>query len=83
MTLKLTNEQRTALDQRNGSVEYEDDQTQKRYVLIEADLYHGAMQALETQETRRAIRAGIEDLRRLVESSQLNRGSDTVVSGDE
>ena len=62
MMLKLSDEQRSALDQRGGAIEVEDDRTRKIYVLIDADLHQRAMQALEEQETRRAIQAGIDDL---------------------
>jgi hypothetical protein len=62
MAPKLTQEQRDAIKQRGGSIEIEDDETRKIYVLIEGDLHHRAMQALEEHDARRAIRAGIDEL---------------------
>jgi predicted transcriptional regulator len=62
MTLKLTQDQREAIRQTGGPVEIEDDETKKTFVIIDGELHHRAMQALEENETRRAIRSGIDDL---------------------
>ena len=62
MTPKLTNEQRDAIRERGGPVEIEDDETRKIDVIIDGDLHQRAMQALEEHDTRRAIRAGLDDL---------------------
>jgi len=62
MNPKLTQEQREAVRQHGGSVAVEDDETQTVYFLIEGDLHRRAMQALEECDSRRAIRAGIDDL---------------------
>ena len=58
----LTQEQREAIRQRGGPVEIENDETQKVYVIIDGDLHHRAMQALEEHDARSAIRAGLDDL---------------------
>lgn len=60
MTLKLNDELREALRQTGGTVEMQDDQSQKMYVLTESDVFHRAMQALQAQEDHAAIQAGIE-----------------------
>jgi predicted transcriptional regulator len=60
--MKLTQEQRDAIRQHGGPVEVEDDETQKVYVIVDADLHNRATQALKEHETRRAIRAGLDDL---------------------
>jgi hypothetical protein len=62
MPLKLTQDQREAIRQSGGPVEIEDDETRKTFVIIDGELHHRAMQALEENETRRAIRTGIDDL---------------------
>ncbi len=62
MKAPLTAEQRQALDQHPDGIEVEDEQTQKMYVLIEADLYERAMQSLRRQEDLAAIQAGNDDM---------------------
>jgi predicted transcriptional regulator len=62
MTLKLTQDQREAIRETGGPVKIEDDETRKTFVIIDGELHHRAMQALEEHETRRAIRTGIDDL---------------------
>ena len=62
MTLKLTQDQREAIRQTGGPVEIEADVTRKTFVIIDGELHHRAMQALEEHETRRAIRTGIDEL---------------------
>lgn len=61
MTPTLTPEQREALRHSSGPVAVEDAETRKVYVLIEEELHSRAMDALAEQDSRRAIRAGIED----------------------
>ena len=63
MTPKLTDEMREALQQQPaGPVEIPDDETQRVYVLIDAELHQRAMRALQRQEDLAAIQEGIDDL---------------------
>jgi len=62
MTPQLTDELREALRQSGGTVEVQDDQSDKVYVLTESDVFHRAMQALQAQEDLAAIQAGAEAL---------------------
>jgi hypothetical protein len=62
MTPKLTEELREALRQSGGAVEVQDDQSNKVHVISESDVFHRAMQALQTQEDHAAIQSGIEAL---------------------
>lgn len=59
MTIKLTDDLREALRQSDGTVELQDDQSRKVDVLIENAVFRRAMQALQVQEDRAAIQAGI------------------------
>ena len=60
MTPKLTDEMRQALrKQPAGPVEIPDDQTQRVYVLIDADLHRRAMTALQQQQDWESIQQGI------------------------
>ncbi len=63
MTPKLSDELRQALRQTGGTVELEDDQSHKIYVLTESDLFRRAMQALQVQEDHAAIQAGIDAMK--------------------
>ena len=62
MKVSLSDEQRLALDQQPEGIEVEDSQTQKVYVLTDAEVHRRAMQALKRQEDRDAIQAGIDDM---------------------
>ncbi len=62
MKARLSDEQRRALDQQPEGIEVEDGQTQKVYFLTDAEVHRRAMQALQRQEDRDAIQAGIEDM---------------------
>ena len=71
----LTDEQREALALEPSGIEVEDPQTQKVYVLADADFYRRAKQALARQEDREAIQAGIEDMEagRVVSFEEVDR----------
>ncbi len=58
MNPKLTAEQRDALQQSDGPVPVQDDETQQVYVLIE----QARLEELRRIEDREAIRQGIEDM---------------------
>ena len=58
MTPKLTPEQREALDQGDGPVLVEDEQTKQVYFLVDAP----TMGALQRQQDLDAIREGIADM---------------------
>lgn len=60
MTPKLSDELREALRQTGGTVEVQDDQSRKMYVLTESELFRRAMDALQSQEDHEAIQAGID-----------------------
>jgi predicted transcriptional regulator len=62
MTTKLTPEQREAIRQQGSPVAVEDDETRTVYYLIDEDLHRRAMEALDKEDARRAIRAGLDDL---------------------
>ncbi len=63
MTPKLSEDQRQALrDHLGGPITVEDDQTRKRYVLVDRVLHDQAMLALRRQEDLAAIQAGIGDM---------------------
>ena len=63
MTPKLSEEQRQALrNHPGGPISVQDDQTQRRYVLVDQGLHERAMQALRQQEDLTAIQAGINDM---------------------
>jgi predicted transcriptional regulator len=63
MTPKLSEPQREALRDRQGGVlPVVDDETKKRYVIVEEDLHARAMRALQAQEDIDAIQAGIKDM---------------------
>ncbi len=70
----LSDEQRRALDQQPEGIEVEDDQTQKVY-LTDVDLHRRAMQALQRQDDRAAIQAGIDDMQagRVVPFDEVDR----------
>jgi predicted transcriptional regulator len=59
MTPKLTDELREALLQTGGTIEVQDDQSHKMYVLTDSAIFHRAMQALQMQEDHAAIQAGV------------------------
>ena len=60
MTPKLTDEMRQALQQQPaGPVEIPDDETQRVYVLIDAELHQRAMAALRQQQDWESIQQGI------------------------
>lgn len=58
----ITKEQREALALDPDGVELEDPETNKLYILADADLHREAMQALAKQKDREAIAAGIADM---------------------
>ena len=58
MTLKLTAEQRQALDQSDGPVAVEDDETHRVYVLVDEPTFA----SLKQQGDLSAIREGIADM---------------------
>jgi predicted transcriptional regulator len=58
MTLKLSLEQREALDRSDGPVAVEDERTHRRYFLVDETTF----QSLQQQEDLAAIRAGIADM---------------------
>lgn len=62
MITQLSEEQRQALLQHPEGIEIRDEATQKVYILSDADVHRRAMQALQQQEERDAIQAGIEDM---------------------
>ena len=60
MTPKLTDEMRQALQQQpGGPVEIPDDESQRVYVLIDAELHERAMRALQQQQDWESIQEGI------------------------
>ncbi len=71
----LTDEQREALALQPAGIEVEDPNTQRVYVLTDAELHRRAMQALTNQEDREAIQAGIADLEagRVVSFEEVDR----------
>jgi predicted transcriptional regulator len=75
MNTPLSDEQRQALHQQPAGIEVEDPQTHKLYVLTDAELHHRAMQALNRQEDRAAIQAGIDDMEagRVVPYEEVSR----------
>jgi predicted transcriptional regulator len=58
MTPKLTPEQREALDQSDGLVTVEDEQTHRRYFLVD----EATFSILQRQDDLAAIREGIADM---------------------
>ncbi|MEZ6128998.1 MAG: hypothetical protein R3C59_09965 [Planctomycetaceae bacterium] len=60
--VKLTEEQRAALQQRPEGITCEDAVTQRVYFLVDADLHQRAMQALQQVEDIAAIQQGIADM---------------------
>ncbi|MFQ5734145.1 MAG: hypothetical protein ACE5KM_19590 [Planctomycetaceae bacterium] len=58
----ISDEQRQALDQQPEGVEVEDPLTQRVYVLTDVGMHRRAMQALQRQDDRAAIQAGIDDM---------------------
>lgn len=63
MIAKLTQELTAALDATaNRELELVDPETQRRYVLVDSDIYHQAMEALRIQQDREAIATGLEQL---------------------
>jgi predicted transcriptional regulator len=71
----LTNEQREALLAEPTGIEVEDAQTNKLYVLADAELHRQALQALNDLKDREAIRAGIADMEagRVVAFEEVDR----------
>lgn len=63
MMTKLSEDQRRALlNHPDVPIFVEDDQTRKRFVLVDQGLHERAMQALKRQEDLAAIQQGIDDL---------------------
>lgn len=60
MTPKLTEELREALRQSGGTVEVQDEQSHKVYILAESDVFRRAMQVLHAQEDHAAIQSGVD-----------------------
>ncbi len=58
MALKLTDEQREALDQSDGPVPVEDEVTQRVYFLVDS----ATLETLRKQEDLAAIREGLVDI---------------------
>lgn len=79
MIAHLTHELTAALDATGDrELELVDPETQRRYVLVDSDTYHQAMEALRSQQDREAIAAGLAQLeagegRTLDESFQAMR----------
>jgi predicted transcriptional regulator len=75
MRLSISDELRQALAQQPSGVEVEDQQTQRVYILTDAELHRRAMQALNKQEDHDAIQAGIDDMEagRVVPYEQVSR----------
>lgn len=57
----ISSEQRAALIDQPEGIEVEDPQTKKIYVLTDAEWHQRAMRALQQQEVRDAIQAGLDD----------------------
>ena len=70
MKLKLTPEQREALDHSDGPVTIEDDQTHRVYFLVDESTYA----SMQQQDNMAAIREGIADMEagRLVTLEELD-----------
>jgi predicted transcriptional regulator len=63
MILKLPEDQRHALrDCPNGPIPIEDEETRRRYVLVDAATHQRAIEALAQQDDLAAIQAGIDDM---------------------
>ncbi len=62
MAIRITEEQRNALNQQPEGVKCEDDQTQQVYVLVEESVHERAMDALKRQQDIDAIAEGIADM---------------------
>ena len=75
MKTSLSDEQRQALNEQPEGIEIEDGQTQKLYVLTDAEVHRRAMQALRRQEDHDAIQAGIDDMEagRVVPYEEVSR----------
>ena len=58
---KLTDELRSALSD-GTEVVVEDDQTGKKYVIVQMSLHNQAIQALREKEDRESIQRGLEDM---------------------
>ncbi len=63
MTPKISEDQRRALCSRpEGPIEVEDEQTRRRYVLVDHQWHERAVRALQHEEDLAAIQAGIDDM---------------------
>ena len=62
MRARLTAEQRDAIRRQGGILELEDEETNRLYVIVDSELHHLAMKALEERDVHQAIQAGIDDL---------------------
>ncbi|MBS0262935.1 MAG: hypothetical protein JSS02_13405 [Planctomycetes bacterium] len=62
MRARLTAEQRSAIRRQGGILELEDEETNRLYVIVDSELHHRAMKALEERDVQQAIQAGIDDL---------------------
>lgn len=63
MAPKLSPDQRLALSSHPGEpIHVEDEQTHKLYVIVDNSLHAQAMQALQQQEDRASLLAGIADM---------------------
>ena len=60
--VKLTEEQRAALQQHPDGVACEDAASQRTYFLVDSDIHQRAMQALKQQQDLQAIREGIAQM---------------------
>ena len=58
----LSDEQRRALGQQPNGIEVECQETQKVYILTDAEMHRRGMQALQKQEDHDAIQAAIGDM---------------------
>lgn len=61
MMLKLTSEQRAALQQRKGPVEVEDEETHRVYFLADREDFQRVAEFLRREEDVAAIQAGMDD----------------------
>jgi predicted transcriptional regulator len=79
----LTEQQREALALQPDGIEVEDPETNKVYVLADADLHREAMRALAERNDRDAIRTGIADMEagRVVSFEEVDRGIRAKLEG--
>ncbi|MBT5019482.1 hypothetical protein N8590_02535 [bacterium] len=60
--VKLTAEQRVALQEHPEGVACEDTETQRVYFLVDSEIHQRAIQALKRQQDREAIAEGLADM---------------------